>query len=67
MGPAWDNAKDGIMSEEDYPYERKVPSTLRSYVLQTHKSFVVLGQNKNIAGRGMSLQQEPSCGKRHWP
>jgi len=23
MGPAWDNAKDGIMSEEDYPYERK--------------------------------------------
>ena len=24
MGPAWDTAKDGIMSEEDYPYERKV-------------------------------------------
>merc|ERR1719500_1694398 len=23
MAPAWDSAKDGIMSEEDYPYERK--------------------------------------------
>ena len=24
MGNAWDTAKDGIMSEEDYPYEHKV-------------------------------------------
>ena len=24
MGNAWDKAKDGIMSEEDYPYEHKV-------------------------------------------
>merc|ERR1719219_2098531 len=23
MGNAWDTAKDGIMSEEDYPYEHK--------------------------------------------
>ena len=29
MGPAWDTAKDGIMSEEDYPYERKVLSICR--------------------------------------
>ena len=37
MGNAWDNAKDGIMSEEDYPYEHKVhyswPLSYISYTL----------------------------------
>ena len=62
MGPAWDNAKDGIMSEEDYPYERKVPP---NHIY--HENYKYFRTRENIAGRGMPLQQQPSCGKRHWP
>ena len=35
MGNAWDTAKDGIMSEEDYPYEHKV----QHYISYTHICF----------------------------
>ena len=37
MGNAWDKAKDGIMSEEDYPYEHKVQhSWPLNYISYTH-------------------------------
>ena len=40
MGNAWDKAKDGIMSEEDYPYEHKVQhSWPLNYVSSIHIYF----------------------------
>ena len=36
MGNAWDTAKDGIMSEEDYPYEHKVFASYNSITIRLH-------------------------------
>merc|ERR1712055_1186985 len=47
MGNAWDTAKDGIMSEEDYPYEHKVKVAVLqlSYSLHNQIFFGLLGLN----------------------